>query len=99
MQPDQPMAHTPFTPLGKDNRRSRSEARKSVLTQTPVLEEVLARLDRDIKALNNIETISDKVLLDETKFMNTVAARKIAIRILNEKKIYLQKRIDAVLSS
>lgn len=95
---DQPMGHTPFTPLGVDDDKPSAEAKAEVMAQIPVLRDQLKRFDTRIAMLENYGNISDATLKDTEKFMHVVAGRKVAIGIIKGERKYLQARVDRVLS-
>ncbi len=99
MQPDEPMAHMPYTPLGQDNSHDKAEARQEVYEQTPVLRTVMDHFIKRIDELNSVTTIPNDVLKDTDRFMHTVESRKIAILAYQNEIRYLQNKVDALLSN
>lgn len=95
---DQPMGHTPFTPLGVDNDKPSNEAKAEVMAQIPLLRDQLKRFDRKIAALENYSNISDATLTDPVKFMHIVAGRRAAVLYIKTERDYLQRKVDKVLS-
>lgn len=95
---DMPTGHTPYTPLGVDDRKTSKEEMGEVMAQIPLLRDQLKRFDSKIKALENYSNISDATLTNTEKFMHVVAGRKVAVGFIKSERKYLQGRIDKVLS-
>lgn len=96
---DPQVERTPYTPLGTDKPADAEETNESsLLAQIPEIDEIIKYCDKELKRLNSVVNIPDKVLADPVEFMHTVAANKIAVKIILAHKKYLQARIKAVLS-
>lgn len=95
MQPDIPMNHSPYSPLGRSNDKPLVK-QAEVLKQVPIIAECLKFLTNELVRLQDYGNLSNDVLIDNVKFMHAVAGRKEAVILAQKQKNYLQKQISAV---
>lgn len=95
MQPDIPLNHSPYTPLGARTNKGH-EKKSRVLQQVPIIADCITYLSKQIDYYKSVESIPKEVMDSPEQFMHTVQAHKILLPILEKQKIYLQKQISAV---
>lgn len=73
---------------------AKSEQRDAVLTQLPLLKEVIDHLDSRIAFYESTNAFDESTLGDPEVFMHTVAANKLTVSNLTTERNFIQKRVD-----
>lgn len=69
-----------------EHKNDREEHENEVITEAPIIEEVIKRFEERINHYKSVDAVDKSVLADEKKFMNTIAANKVIVEILQQEK-------------